>query len=91
MARIDYRKIPVRELYLYMNLVMGFCTDMRRLLRERNLTAEAIDKYEMTAVNNLIVEVNHRSQAAPEQQSGPTTLYAKAEASMIFAIAFFAA
>lgn len=72
MAQIDYRKIPVRELYLYMNLVMGFCSDMRRLLRERNLTAEAIDKYEMTAVNNLIAEVNHRSQAAPEQQSGPT-------------------
>lgn len=23
MAQIDYRKIPVRELYLYMNLVMG--------------------------------------------------------------------
>ncbi len=51
MAQIDYRKIPVRELYLYMNLVMGFCSDMRRLLSERNLTADAIDKYEMTAVN----------------------------------------
>lgn len=38
MAQIDYRKIPVRELYLYMNLVMGFCSDMRRLLSEMNLT-----------------------------------------------------
>ena len=44
MAQIDYRELPVRELYLYMNLVMGFCADMRRLLRERNLTADAIDK-----------------------------------------------
>ena len=63
MAQIDYRKIPVRELYLYMNLVMGFCSDMRRLLSEMNLTAEAIDKYEMTTVNNLIAEVNYRSLA----------------------------
>lgn len=66
MAQIDYRKIPVRELYLYMNLVMGFCSDMRRLLSEMNLTAEAIDKYEMTTVNNLIAEVNYRSLAESE-------------------------
>ena len=72
MARIDYRKIPVRELYLSMNLGMGVCTDMRRLLRARNLTAEAIDKYEMTAVNNLIADVNYRSQGAPERRSDRT-------------------
>lgn len=66
MAQIDYRELPVRELYLYMNLVMGFCADMRRLLRERNLTADAIDKYEMTTVNNLIAEVNYQSLAESE-------------------------
>lgn len=38
MAQIDYRELPVRELYLYMNLVTGFCSDMRRLLREGKLT-----------------------------------------------------
>ena len=27
MAQIDYRELPVRELYLYMNLVTGFCSD----------------------------------------------------------------
>ena len=58
--------VPVRELYLYMNLVTGFCSDMRRLLREGKLTADAIDKYEMTAVNNLIAEVNYRSLAESE-------------------------
>ena len=66
MAQIDYRELPVRELYLYMNLVMGFCADMRRLLRERNLTADAIDKYEMTTVNNLMADVNYRSLAESE-------------------------
>ena len=72
MAQIDYRELPVRELYLYMNLVTGFCSDMRRLLREGKLTADAIDKYEMTAVNNLIAEVNYRSQTAPERRSDRT-------------------
>lgn len=66
MAQIDYRELPARELYLYMNLVTGFCSYMRRLLREGKLTADAIDKYEMTAVNNLIAEVNYRSLAESE-------------------------
>jgi hypothetical protein len=66
MSSTDFRQLSTKELHLYMNLVMGFCSDMRRLLSERNLTADAIDKYEMTTVNNLIAEVNYRSLAESE-------------------------
>ncbi len=72
MSSTDFRQLSTKELHLYMNLVTGFCSDMRRLLREGKLTADAIDKYEMTAVNNLIAEVNYRSQAAPERRSDRT-------------------
>lgn len=72
MSSTDFRQLSTKELHLYMNLVMGFCSDMRRLLREGKLTADAIDKYEMTAVNILIAEVNYRSQAAPERRSDRT-------------------
>lgn len=64
MGQIDYRKLPSKGLYLYMNLVMGFCEDMRRMLREGMLTKDTIDKYELTVVNNIFTEVNSRSQAA---------------------------
>ena len=48
MSSTDFRQLSTKELHLYMNLVMGFCKDIRRMLREGTLTKDAIDKYEVT-------------------------------------------
>lgn len=69
---IDHRKLPDRELSLYMSLVIGFCADMRHLLADGSLTVEGIDRYETTVVSNLLAEINSRSAAAPERPSAPT-------------------
>ena len=38
MSSTDFRQLSTKELHLYMNLVMGFCKDIRRMLREGTLT-----------------------------------------------------
>ena len=58
MSSTDFRQLSTKELHLYMNLVMGFCKDIRRML-----TKDAIDKYEVTVSNNILTEVNRRSGA----------------------------
>ena len=63
MSSTDFRQLSTKELHLYMNLVMGFCKDIRRMLREGTLTKDAIDKYEVTVSNNILTEVNRRSGA----------------------------
>ena len=63
MSSTDFRQLSTKELHLYMNLVMGFCKDIRRMLREGTLTKDAIDKYEVTVSLNILTEVNRRSGA----------------------------
>lgn len=43
MSSTDFRQLSTKELHLYMNLVMGFCKDIRRMLREGTLTKDATD------------------------------------------------
>lgn len=68
MSSTDFRQLSTKELHLYMNLVMGFCKDIRRMLREGTLTKDAIDKYEVTVSNNILTEVNRRSGAETSGQ-----------------------
>ena len=80
MSSTDFRQLSTKELHLYMNLVMGFCKDIRRMLREGTLTKDAIDKYEVTVSNNILTEVNRRSGggniwAAVRARAGASIMY----------------